>query len=160
MKTGIATNIESDDNKRKYDAQCKKVLSDKHILAYILKHVVEEVNGYTIKEIIQCIEGNPEIGSVSVLEGGPGRITEENTEDITSEEGTLSYDIRFSIITKEQEKIKLLIDLEAQKNMNPGYHIVTRGIVYCGRMISSQINREFTLDNYDGCKKVYSIWLC
>ena len=44
--------------------------------------------------------------------------------------------------------------------MNPGYHIVTRGIVYCGRMISSQINREFTLDNYDGCKKVYSIWLC
>ena len=88
MKTGIATNIESDDNKRKYDAQCKKVLSDKHILAYILKHVVEEVNGYTIKEI------NPEIGSVSVLEGGPGRITEENTEDITSEEG-----MRFPSIT-------------------------------------------------------------
>ena len=94
MKTGIATNIESDDNKRKYDAQCKKVLSDKHILAYILKHVVEEVKGYTIKEIIQCIEGNPEIGSVSVLEGGPGRITEENTEDITSEEG-----MRFPSIT-------------------------------------------------------------
>ena len=44
--------------------------------------------------------------------------------------------------------------------MNPGYRIVTRGIVYCGRMISSQINLEFTLDNYDGCKKVYSIWLC
>lgn len=94
MKTGIATNIESDDHKRKYDAQCKKVLSDKHILAYILKHVVEEVKGYTIKEIIRCIEGNPEIGSVSVLEGGPGRITEENTEDITSEEG-----MRFPSIT-------------------------------------------------------------
>ena len=55
MKTGIATNIESDDNKRKYDAQCKKVLSDKHILAYILKHVVEEVNGYTIKEIRRSV---------------------------------------------------------------------------------------------------------
>lgn len=160
MKTGITTNIESDNHKRKYDAQCKKVLSDKHILAYILKNVVEEVEGYTIEEIIRCIEGSPEIGSVSVLEGGPGRITEENTEDVSSEEGTLSYDIRFSIITKEQEKIKLLIDLEAQKNMNPGYRIVTRGIVYCGRMISSQINLEFTLDNYDGCKKVYSIWLC
>ena len=31
--------------------------------------------------------------------------------------------------------------------------------VYCARMISEQLDREFTADNYDGLKKVYSIWI-
>ncbi len=146
--------------KRKYDAQCKKVLADKYILEYILKNVVSEVEGYTIPEIIHCIEGEPEVGEVSVLEGGPGNIKGENTEDSSIVEGTIRYDVRFSIITKNKEPIKLIIDLEAQKDTNPGYQLVTRGIVYCARMISSQIKQEFTLDKYDDCKKVYSIWIC
>ena len=70
------------------------------------------------------------------------------------------YDIRFSIRLGETETIKILFDIEAQKNYTPGYHIVTRGIVYGARMISSQIGTEFDLKHYNDAKKIYSIWIC
>lgn len=56
--------------------------------------------------------------------------------------------------------IKLIVNLEAQKDFYPGYEIVTRGIFYGGRMISAQLDTEFEIPNYDGLKKVYSIWIC
>ena len=42
----------------------------------------------------------------------------------------------------------------------PGYDLVTRGVFYCARMLSTQYGTEFTAQDYDGLKKVYSIWLC
>ncbi|MBQ4521989.1 MAG: hypothetical protein IJA10_03445 [Lachnospiraceae bacterium] len=33
-------------------------------------------------------------------------------------------------------------------------------VYYLSRMISSQKNREFTGDDYQNIKKVYSIWIC
>ena len=88
------------------------------------------------------------------------KIAGENTEDSSISEGTLYYDIRFSVRLGEKEYIKILFDVEAQKDYMPGYHIVTRGIVYGARMISSQIGREFDLKHYDNAKKIYSIWIC
>lgn len=61
--------------------------------------------------------------------------------------------------TRDAEKIKVIVNVEAQKSYYPGYHFEPRAIVYCARMISEQIDREFTTDNYDGLKKVYSIWI-
>lgn len=37
---------------------------------------------------------------------------------------------------------------------------MTRGIVYPARLISQQMDVEYTADNYDGVKKVYSVWIC
>ena len=37
---------------------------------------------------------------------------------------------------------------------------MTRAIFYCARMISAQKETEFTGENYDDIKKVYSIWIC
>lgn len=54
----------------------------------------------------------------------------------------------------------ILINLEAQKIFDPGYSLVTRGIYYCGRMLSSQKGVEFKGDDYDGIKHVFSIWVC
>ena len=159
MQTMTANDIEASENKRKYDEQCKKVLSNKYILANILKYTVEEVKGRTIEEIADAIDGEPEVGTKGVLER-TDKITGENTEDSSVSEGTLYYDIRFSVRLGEKEYIKILFDVEAQKDYMPGYHIVTRGIVYGARMISSQIGTEFDLKHYDGVKKVYSIWIC
>lgn len=53
-----------------------------------------------------------------------------------------------------------MFDVETQKNFRPGYSLITRAVTYCARMISDQINTEFTTENYDGLKKVYSIWIC
>lgn len=159
MQTMIANDIEASENKRKYDEQCKKVLSNKYILANILKYTVEEVQDKTIKEIVAAIDGEPEVGTKGVLEC-TDKITGENTEDSSVSEGTLYYDIRFSIRLGETETIKILFDIEAQKDYTPGYHIVTRGIVYGARMISSQIGTEFDLKHYNDAKKIYSIWIC
>ena len=159
MQTMTANDIEASENKRKYDEQCKKVLSNKYILANILKYTVEEVENKSIKEIVSLIDGEPEVGIKGVLES-TDKIIGENTEDTSVSEGTLYYDIRFSVRLGETEMIKILFDVEAQKKYNPGYHIVTRGIVYGARMISSQIGTEFDLKHYDNVKKVYSIWLC
>ncbi len=38
--------------------------------------------------------------------------------------------------------------------------MVTRAIFYCARMLSAQLDTEFTPKNYDDIKKVYSIWIC
>lgn len=54
----------------------------------------------------------------------------------------------------------MYINIEAQKSFYPGYDLVTRAIVYPTRLISQQMDIEYTADNYDGVKKVYSIWLC
>lgn len=38
--------------------------------------------------------------------------------------------------------------------------MTTRGIFYSARMISSQLDTEFTGPDYNKIKKVYSIWIC
>ena len=58
------------------------------------------------------------------------------------------------------ERIRLIINVEAQKDYYPGYQIPTRGVFYCARMISSQMGTEFCSAEYDDIKKVYSIWIC
>ena len=37
---------------------------------------------------------------------------------------------------------------------------MTRGIIYPARLISQQMDVEYTANDYDGVKKVYSIWIC
>ena len=50
-------------------------------------------------------------------------------------EGTVYFDIRFTIVTPGEERIKLIINIEAQKSYYPGYDLVTRGVYY-GHMLS------------------------
>lgn len=83
-----------------------------------------------------------------------------NREDSVPGEGSITYDIRFYAIVPGGEHIKLIINVEAQKNFYPGYDLVTRAIFYCARMLSAQCGTEFTPRNYDDIKKVYSIWIC
>ena len=56
------------------------------------------------------------------------------------------------------ERKKLYVNIEAQKSFYPGYDLVTRGIIYPARLISQQMDIEYTANDYDGVKKVYSIW--
>ena len=112
------------------------------------------------------MEDTPEISSVRVE---PGKTNQQNRQSITGlanedkvqAEGEIYYDIRFYIhIPGEAERIRLIINIEAQKSYYPGYQIVTRGIFYGARMISAQLGTEFRHSQYDDIKKVYSIWVC
>lgn len=91
----------------------------------------------------------------------PERILGMNTEDKVPGEGAIYYDIRFSAYAPgKTEATKILLNLEAQKSFYEKYALVTRGIFYGARMISAQLDTEFTAENYSDMKKVYSIWIC
>ena len=159
--THIANAIDLAKDKTEYDTPLKYILANKDVLAWIASRSVKELKGYPIDVIKNCIEGKPKISSVPVAPGQTNEaITGQNTEDNIMHEGTVYFDICFTIMTPGRERIRLILNVEAQKKFKPGYDLVTRGIYYGARMISSQKEREFTGSDYDNIKKVYSIWIC
>lgn len=163
MRNEFARNLDLAQAKIQYDEQCKKVLGDKNVLSWILQRTVREYAGMNREEIMKCIEGEPEIGSRRVNPGetNASQITGMANEDKVNEEGTIFYDIRFfAWIPKSREKIRLIINVEAQKKYHTGYSLTTRGVFYGARMISAQLGTDFEIPEYDKIKKVYSIWIC
>lgn len=162
-ETTIAQGLRITDESAGYDEACKRVLSEKAILARIMKSCLEEYKDCDPNEIAdKYIEGQPQVSAVPVLpdEGGP-LISGLDTEDKSLHEGSITYDIRFRAIAPGTgEPIALIINIEAQSDYYPGYPLIKRGIYYCSRMISSQYGREFAGSQYDKIKKVYSIWIC
>ena len=159
----MAQGLHVTDDSVGYDAACKRVLSEKAILARIMKACLEEYKDCDVNDIAErYIEGTPQVSAVPVMpdEGGPV-IHGMDTEDKSVHEGTVAYDIRFrAIVPGTKQRIALIINVEAQNDFYPGYPLIIRGIFYCCRMISSQYGREFTDSHYEKIKKVYSIWIC
>ena len=64
----------------------------------------------------------------------------------------------------------MVIEGNTQEDFAPNegmivYDIRTRAVFYCCRMISSKLDKEFTVHTddpkkYDNIKNVYSIWIC
>ena len=162
MTNELTKDIALADGKACYDAYCKRILANKSILTWILKFTVSEFAEMTFSQIRNCIDGDPEISSERIEPGYTNsRITGEMNEDKIPDEGAVFFDIRFSVrIGEIRRQIKLIINIEAQKDFYPGYDIVTRGIFYGSRLISSQLGTEFSYSHYDDIKKVYSIWIC
>lgn len=160
-KTYLANSIEIASMKAQHDAQAKKIVADRGVLSWIIKYTVEELKDYTLEEIAALIEGI-EVASMPVY---PGMVKTEAivgmpTEDAVPNEGKVTYDVRFYVLLPKGERLKLILNIEIQKDYYPGYDLVTRAVYYCARMISAQLKTEFDSDNYDDIKKVYSIWLC
>ena len=158
---------QNSDHKVLYDAVCRRLLSEKVILAWILKHCLEEFRNYTIEEIAwKYIDNQLQISAVPVH---PPIFQQESSpliwgiagEDVTPAEGRVAYDIRFKAsVPISGRPAQFIINVEAQNDFYPGYPLIKRGIYYCGRMISSQYGREFVRSHYENIKKVYSIWIC
>ena len=162
-KTTMAQGLHSTDDSAGYDAACKRVLSEKAILARIMKACLAEYRDCPVRDIEEkYIEGQPQVSSVPVLPDEEGSVISGlDTEDKSVHEGTVTYDIRFRAIAPDSgELIGLIVNVEAQNDFYPGYPLTKRGIYYCCRMISSQYGREFTGSHYEKLKKVYSIWIC
>ena len=159
----MAQGLRTTDDSAGYDAACKRVLSEKAILARIMKACLAEYQDCPVRDIEEkYIEGQPQVSSVPVLPDEEGTmISGLDTEDKSVYEGTVTYDIRFRAIAPSSgEPIGLIVNVEAQNKYYTGYPLAKRGIYYCSRMISSQYGREFTDSHYEKLKKVYSIWIC
>ena len=173
-ETGVAATLRLAEQKAAYDAACKRLLSHKPILAQILKGCVKEFADCSVQDIAEkYIEGEAEIGETPVFPdetnvdsaaadmAAQHRIHGDNTEDASMHEGTVRFDIRFrATAPKSGERVGLIINIEAQNDFHPGYPLVTRGIYYASRLISSQYEVEFSGSRYGDIKKVYSIWVC
>ena len=84
-------------------------------------------------------------------------------EDISQNEGTVYYDVRFDAIapsTEEHENIRLIINAEAQNRFKLKYPLTKRAVYYGSRLISAQHGTVFTKSDYQKLRKVYSIWIC
>ena len=140
INTTIAKNICVADEKAGYDAACKRLLSEKIILAWIMKNCLEEYRNCDVDEITEkYIEGTPQVGEVAVAPDESNRVSViqgAGNEDTSLTEGTVFYDIRFlAIAPVSGELIRLIINIEAQNDFYPGYPLIKRGIYYCSRMI-------------------------
>ncbi len=152
-----------------YDEAAKRLLSQKIVLAYILRECLPEYQDYTPKEIVeQFIEGDPQVGETAVHADEeisecekPERILGLNTEDITVTEGMVRYDIRFkALLPKDPERLYLILNIEAQNEKQTWYPLLKRAVYYGSRLISSQYGTVFSGMDYGAVKKVYSIWIC
>ena len=152
-----------------YDEAAKRLLSQKTVLAYILKGCLMEYQDYTPEEIAdRFIEGDPQIGEAAVHADEeisecekPERILGLNTEDTTVTEGMVRYDIRFkALLPKDPERFYLILNIEAQNEQQTWYPLLKRAVYYGSRLISSQYGTVFSGMDYGAVKKVYSIWIC
>lgn len=150
--------------KKQYDASCKALLAEKAILARLLKSCIPDFKDCSIEDIEKkYIEGDPKISIVGVNpnETNTPLITGRANEDNSLNEGKITYDIIFDALApKDGELIKVIVNVEAQRDANPGYPLLMRALYYCSRMISAQYGREFINSEYQKIKKVCSIWIC
>ncbi len=111
-RTHISHALQGNDNKDRYDAEVKKLLSDKTILAWIMKYSMEEFKNYTIEEARECIEGTPEVAKIRVRPGHtPEAIVGMNTEDKIPGEGEITYDIRFYAVKPGGEPVNIIVNV-------------------------------------------------
>ncbi len=153
-----------------YDQHAKRILADKKIMAYILKRTVPEFQDATLEDIAEkYIEGEPQIGTVPVNPDKThatrgGKVKGDRNESTSPTEGWVTFDILFHAKAPASgDLLTLIINVEAQKTQNKnrlGYDILKRAVYYAGRLISSQKETEFAGSDYDGVKKVYSIFIC
>lgn len=163
IRNALAHRIDTAGEMISYDEACKQILSNKIILAWILKHCLKEYTDYSVEEIAaNYIDGEPEVSKVPVH---PDETTEfiegMNTEDATMKEGIITFDIKFKAMIPDTNIVEdMMINVEAQNDFYPGYPIIKRGIYYASRMISSQYGTVFEQSHYEKIKKVSSIWIC
>ena len=171
VQSVISEAIDTADQEAQYDTCVKRLLSEKIILAWILKECVSEFKRYAVPQIMKdCIEGDPKVAVIAVdqdeldyaedLADNNSVIEGMNTEDASIKEGKVYYDIRFSAVVPDtKEPVQLILNVEAQKSDKTPYPLIKRAIYYVSRMISAQKNKVFVKSHYEKIRKVYSIWI-
>ena len=168
MQTSIA-NILDLKEQIQCDACSKKILSEGHILAWILKECTDEFAGYSIDEIVKNSLGDIRVATEPVDqdveldnhdEASCMQVEFGNSEDKSVKEGSITYDVRLiAKVPNTENSIFLIINIEAQKSDRLKYPLLKRAVYYCSRLISAQKNKVFSHTHYEKIRKVYSIWI-
>lgn len=168
--TLIYDDLQKYNDRIKGDISVKKIFANKQFLAWVLITCTEEFKGYSFEKALGCLENlEVSIGVAPVDQDTAGksehiadkRMQSDNTEDSSINEGTVYYDVKFTIpVPHTDDAVSIILNIEGQgKGTGLGYEIPTRMIYYLGRLISAEKNTVFTGDNYQDIIKTYSIWI-
>ncbi|MCI9077611.1 MAG: hypothetical protein HFH68_01635 [Lachnospiraceae bacterium] len=149
--TGIKSE-EKEDIDYTYDKPFKELFSNKVFLAPVLKNIVPEYKNLELEEIEKLITTN------SIADVNPQVY---NSEDFGKGRETVThYDVLVSCALSEGKVICVgfYFDLEMQRESAPKYPVVKRGVYYCCRLVSRQIER-LGEEAYNQIKPVYSVWI-
>lgn len=158
-------------NNPQYDLAAKRILSERAVAAYLLKGTVPEFKQASLSDIAEkYIEGEIQVSAVPVNPGKtntvskPKKIKGLRNEVGDPTEGWTTFDVIFHAVAPEtNERIRLVINIEAQKTFSEStlkYLLMKRAVFYGSRLISAQKETEFSGSDYNGVKKVYTIWIC
>lgn len=98
QKTMLAERMNAAGANAGLDAACKRLVANKLILAWIMKHTLKEYRDCEVNVIAErYIEGEPVVSGAAVHQDEMF-VRGEATQDETMTEGTVVYDIRFGAI--------------------------------------------------------------
>ena len=131
--TELASAMETRGKGKAIDDYCKRVLSNKDVVSYILEKLILDNKGY-------C------------------GIKESNIVDESIPGARIEYDKLYEV---KLPKTKIFVNIEAQSKENPGYPLMNRAVYYVSRLIDRQKNKSegFMKSRYGEMKEVYSIWI-
>ena len=130
------------------DQHCKAIVGNQEMLARMIHEFVREARHLSVNEIMEIIKDEQ-------------RFRWLNNENMIPSYGTVKFDM-FCCINLPQlngTNKRIYLNVEIQNNIHPGYPLVTRGIAYVLRILTTQWGREYDDKSYDGMKKVYSLWI-
>jgi len=182
-ETMLAGNLRRYNQQSSYDHAAKRLLSDRRVLARILKACVKEFEECDVDTIAaEYIKGPVEVETVPILpdetnarmekEAASGKTSKKKLSDLppqiesvgteqkTGTESATVYDIRFYATAPGiREMIWLIIVIEAQNRFSLK-SLIKRGVFENCRQISSQYGPIFTHSDYGKIRKVYTIFIC
>ena len=139
-----------------YDHLCKMIIGNEEVLSRIIKAAVDEANHLNVEEIRRLIKG---VHTGDLIVNPHFHLVDK--KGFIKDEGMVYYDILCYIDVPQEDgkNIRVYLNVEIQNNPYPGYSIITRGYAYVSRIVSEQWGSEYDDKNYDGMKKVYSLWI-
>ena len=146
METVIQNTITN--HKIMLDQHCKAIVGNQEMLARMIHEFVREARHLSVNEIMEIIKDEH-------------RFKWLNNENMIPSYGTVKFDM-FCCINLPQlngTNKRIYLNIEIQNNIHPGYSLVTRGIAYVLRILTTQWGVEYDDKNYDRMKKVYSLWI-
>ena len=132
----------SSDHKLVLDNYCKLIICHEEILSRIVICFVDEAKHLTLNEIERLIKEKKSFQHL-------------DKENFIPYSGKTNYDFLCTIDLSP----RIYLNVEIQNDPNPGYSLITRGLTYISRIMTTQWKNEYYDYDYNHIKKVYSIWI-
>ena len=139
------------DLKKAYDSTCRSLLCFRSVLAPLLKETLPPFASLPLDFIERLIESERDFAPL---------IRGRFNESFDPAEGKIVFDVLFDAALPSSPAHKVIINVEPQRDFYPGYPLVTRGLYYASRLITSQYGTEFVSSDYQNLCSVFSIWIC